>query len=260
MKRSISIKSMERGSIYNLVIFLFGLLFVLGGIIIKENNVLETVLLSIGTSLVATSIAAYINSKYIIHNSKLKTVVEQWKLEDIYESKAKMNEKSNNCLEKCKKNIDIIAIGMENFLAKKGTLLEELLQNGVKMRIITCDPSSLFLGRREEDEQGKNIGKMKLDIEKLQSWIKKQIGLQRNIEVRYYESYPAFSYLRIDNNLFWSDNLCKMPSQQSMAFEFYKNGKGFRYYSQYFEKIWGSDLCLKEEQLNSVVEKRNKTV
>lgn len=249
MKENISIKRMERGSKCNLVILLLGLLLVFAGITVKGNSVFETVLLSVGTSLVATSIATYVNSKYVIHNSKLKVVVEQWKLENIYESKAKMNEKSNMCLENCKKSIDIIAIGMENFLAKKGTLLEELLKRGVTIRIITCNPSSVFVGRREEDEQGKNIGKMSLDIEKLRDWVRKQIELQNKIEVKYYVSYPAFSYLRVDNNLFWSDNLCKMPSQQSMAFEFYKNGKGFDYYSQYFETLWESDLCLKEEQL-----------
>lgn len=239
------------GYLTNVVIFLLGIIIVLLGIFLKGDkvdDVYSTILLSVGTSIIATSIVTYINSRYIIHNNMLKAIIEEWKLEGVYESKAVMNKKSNECLDACKEYVDIIAIGMENFLANKGKALEGLLKNGVRIRVITCDPSSESLERREIDELGRCTGKMQLDIENLQNWIKRQENERYDIHVKYYVSYPAFSYLRIDKNVFWSDNLCKMPSQQSMAFEFIKGGKGFDYYSEYFEKLWESDLCFGAEE------------
>lgn len=86
-------------------------------------------------------------------------MIHDWKLKRIFETKAKMNEYSNEYLEKAKSNIDIVAIGMSNFLSLKRELLEKKLSQNVQIRIISCDNVEM-LKQREKDETIDGNGKV----------------------------------------------------------------------------------------------------
>jgi hypothetical protein len=157
-----------------------------------------------------------------------------------------MNIEANNLLSKAKKQIDILAIGMSNYLADQRQELEDRFKSGVVIRILSCDPDSEMLTKREADESldgsSPSLGKMKSEIIDLTKWVaslKSKCPERKDfISIRYINSYPAFAYQRIDSHCFWGPNLYFKPSQQSIAWSFKEPGNGFSYFSNYFDKLW----------------------
>ena len=235
----------------NFVVGLIGIILVLLGNIPIFSDVIKSVLLSIGCSLIATCLATWISSYYILESSEKSHLLLSWKCNNIYETKSLMNNTSNNYLDKAKTNIDIVATGMANFLNVKGDLLEKKAKSGVSIRIISCgNLKMLFQRERDEslDFEYPSSCKMELEVIKLSEWVEKISNNNGKLEIKYLDSYPSFSYLRIDNNLFFGPNLPLYKSQQNCAIEFDIMGKGGEYFSNYFEKLWSSDntICSKE--------------
>lgn len=157
-----------------------------------------------------------------------------------------MNIQSNKCLERAKKQVDIIAVGMSTFLNYKRGLLEQKLREGVKIRIISCNNIEM-LRQRESDEsftgKSKPIDTMKTEVETLKTWVDKSKSIG-NISIKFQQSYPGYSYLRIDDRVFWGPNLPLYKSQQNMAFEFGIHGEGGEYLTEFFESLWNNkELC-----------------
>lgn len=233
----------------NILIGMVGLILVLTAIIFHLSIILQNVLLSVGCSLIATSIATWLTSFYLINNNEVKEIINIWKLKGIYETKAEMNIKSNECLESAKNEIDIIAIGMANFLSYKRNLLEKKARNGVKIRIISCDNLTM-LKQREKDEtisgNGDVIGTMESEVEALTKWVSDVINKEGDVSIKYHSTYPGFSYLRIDDNIFFGPNLPLYKSQSNLALEFNIRGKGGHYLKEYFDSLWSNDnICSK---------------
>lgn len=199
--------------------------------------------------MIATSIATWITSFYIISNNETKEMIHDWKLKRIFETKAKMNEYSNEYLEKAKSNIDIVAIGMSNFLSLKRELLEKKLSQNVQIRIISCDNIEM-LKQREKDEtidgNGKVSGKMKNEVEELTQWVNKASKIGK-VEIKYHSTYPGFTYLRIDDSIFFGPNLPLYKSQLNLAFEFYIKGEGGKKLNEYFENLWNNENMCSDE-------------
>lgn len=235
------------GSIINILTGLVGIIILLCAIILKNKLIIDdtihTIMLSIGTSIIASSVVSWIGEKYLFESKRINDIIKIWKLYGFYETKAKMNIDSNECLENCSGAIDIIAEGMYNFLSAKSFLLEKLMENGVKIRIISCD-NAVMLKRKSEDE---SFGKGGADTEiwkilnlkhTVDSWKEKKY----QVELKFHSSYPAFSYLRIDSFIFVSPNLWMHPSQQTFAISFIQEGKGANYFKREFENLWRSQF------------------
>ncbi len=231
----------------NIIIGLIGAMMVLSAVIIKEKEVLYTVLLSVGSSMIATSIATWLTSYYIINNNEIKEIITAWKLKAMFRTKSEMNMSSNKCLDTAKEYIDIIAIGMANFLSSKGNVLEKKAIDGVQIRIISCNNLEM-LEQREKDETvgggGKVIDVMKNEVIALSEWVQRVNNQGGKISIKYHSTYPGFSYLRIDDSLFFGPNLPLYKSQTNFALEFDINGEGGRYFEKYFDSLWtNSNLC-----------------
>lgn len=237
----------------NWFIIAIGIILILVAVIFQDNTFLNTLFISIGCSILATGIVTHITTALMISRRDKKEILDEWQLQAIFPTKAKMNERSNECLEEAKYNIDIIAIGMVNFLNVKKQLLEQKVKKNVQIRIISCD-NLIMLEQREKDESPSKTPSnvMKSQVEELTKWV---YGLaNNNIKIKYHSTYPGFSYLRIDNHVFWGPNLPLYLSQQNFAFEFSIKGKGGKYLNEYFEKLWNDSnicsniMCFKEEQ------------
>lgn len=109
----------------NTIVGVIGLVLVLLILIPNLDDKLCNIFLSVGCSLMATSIATFIATICITNQNEIKEMILGWKLKYIYKTKTEMNKKSNDCLDAAKKHIDIIAIGMSNFLSYKGDILEK---------------------------------------------------------------------------------------------------------------------------------------
>ena len=60
---------------------------------------------------------------------------------------------------------------------------------------------------------------------------------------------PLDFYCKIDDNLYVGPYLYGKESQQTISYRFSPNGKGFKYYSNYFETLWNSPMM---KELNEV--------
>lgn len=226
----------------NCLIISIGIIVILVAVFLQKNIFWNTLLISIGSSILATGIVTYITTVLVISRRDKKEIIDEWGLQAIFSTKAKMNERSNECLEEAKHNIDIIAVGMVNFLNVKKQLLEEKVNKNVQIRIISCD-NIIMLKQREKDESPSQIPSnvMKGQVEELTKWV---CSLANNIKIKYHSTYPGFSYLRIDNHVFWGPNLPLYLSQQNFAFEFSIKGEGGKYLAEYFERLWhDKNIC-----------------
>lgn len=247
----------NHGKGINLLVGVIGGALILVGILIIKCAVVSTVLLSIGTSMVATAIVTRINSAYMLKTQDMENLISIWQLHNIYETKNDMNTRdANDALEQCTQSIDIIGEGLSSYIAAKGDLLKDkITDHNVKVRIISCD-SEEMLKQRFCDELGDTAGDDSAvqKVIKLDEWvekIQKELGINKdNIQIRYHSSYPGFSYLKIDSMVFVSVNLLQKPSQQSFAISFTAGGKGGLYFIQYFHNLWNnSDFVHKECRL-----------
>lgn len=231
----------------NLITFLFGFGFILISILIGVSKPIGVVLISIGTSIVASSIVVYLSSKYLFKQNKIKDIIEQWGLINIYRTRAEMNLSCNLELDKVNDRIDIIAFGLKGFRERHSTLITQKVKRGLKIRIISINPNSNFLMQREKDEN-EIEGQIKNTIIKLNEWIDElkthQVQLGQ-VQIKFYDTLPFDFYFRIDNNIFIGPYLYGVSSQQTISFEFSNNSQGFEYYTTYFESIWNDTNLLR---------------
>ena len=226
----------------NLIILLIGLLFVILGSlsVLFWNTAVGNCVVSVGASLIATSIATWLTSHYIVESNTVKDIINHWKLKNIYESKTQMNITSNECLDKAKRQLDIIAVGMASFLNVKRDVLESKAISGVKIRIISCNNAEM-IDQREKDETfdgaGKTNDRMKEEVKDLSKWVEDLKASGGSVEIKYHSTYPGFSYLRIDDNVFFGPNFPLYKSQLNFAMQFNVRGEGGIYLDKYFNKL-----------------------
>ena len=144
---------------------------------------------------------------------------------------------------------------MSNFLSYKGKILREKSMSGVKIRIISCNNFEM-LKQREKDEAIDPtfvpIGIMEKEVRQLSSWVQQAQKDGCKIELKYHNSYPGFSYLRIDSHVFFGANLPLIKSQQIFAFEFQNNGEGGIFLNSYFNDLWeNKKICSNDIDSNS---------
>lgn len=223
----------------NLIAFISGIFAVVIGIFCSNN--IQTIFISIGTSIVASSVVAFLSGRYLIRKSKVKDIMERWGLEGIYETRSEMNESSSNTyLNIIEKEMNIIALGMRSFRDAKGSLIKEKVTKGVCIRILTLNPESPFVKQREKDEN-KVQDEIKKTILDLIDWVDELKAIAPNgdnIQIKFYDTYPLDSYLRIDNHVYIGPNMYKKISQQTISYEFKGNSLGYLYYSKYFDALW----------------------
>ena len=245
----------------NFFVGALGIILVLIGIIVQTcaepgeaSSIASMLLYSVGASVFSSSIVTTMNYQYLVDTREINKILAEWRLYDLYETKAIMNERdADNALISCKKTIDIIAEGMSNYIAVQGSNLINALDRNVKIRIISCDSEQMLAVRaKDESLYGQGDGKNSVQhVKDLVKWIDrvKSENPSRNIEIRFHSSYPGLSYLKLDSIIFIGVNLWKRQSQQSFALSFIDNGKGSEYFQNYFESLWSGDFVHKECQL-----------
>ena len=236
-------------SLINLVIGCIGVICLLVALF-TENEDGRNILLSIGCSLIASTVVSYLTSKYLVRMSRIKNIVEHWGLEAIYETRQKMNQSTDIAFESLEKNLDIVAWGLKSFRDAKDKIVREKVKRGLKIRFVTLHPDSKYVKQREIDEK-EAPGQIKHTILNLQAWIEDLRTIapkSENIQVKYYDSLPEDFYFRVDNRIFIGPYLYGISSQQTISYEFKAPAKGVTYYKDYFERLWNDpEFCVKPE-------------
>ncbi len=207
----------------------------------------QTILISVACSMIASALISLLISYFLEQNEYKYNVIDEWGINEIG-IRATINNTINENLEQSKNSMDIIALGMQNFLAAKGDLLRKKVKSGFHIRILTLDPESKEVINREKAENV-NIGTIKRSIENLIDWCK-MVDAEKNktgqIELRVYDSQMLDTYQKIDDDVFVGPHLYHKPSQQTITFYFCKNSRGAIYYQDIFKSLWNNEQFCKK--------------
>lgn len=225
----------------NLVSFLIGIVLTLAGIgFFTANATFNTVILSLGTSIVATSIIAFLNTTYTAYQLEIADLASTWRLQGLFKTRAEMNDASNRALAKLSKNLDITAYGLKQFRQTQETVLVNRVRAGAQVRILTPRPDSEFVKQRAKDE-GEPVDQIALSIRALIDWKNALSGpVKANIKIKTYDAIPLDFYFRVDDLVFVGPYHHGLASQQTPSMSFAYGGVGYRYYDEYFERLWNN--------------------
>jgi len=227
----------------NIIILCVGLILILIGLLqIPEKT--STLLTNIGVSILASGIIALFtiltlnDENFQIENN----LQSKWGIEEIYATRSEMNSHTASVFPSMKKEYQQIAFGVKSLRDAYNDLFIEKAKKGLKIKFITLHPNSIFIQEREKIEN-KQKGDIRKTIIDLIIWIKKLQGVSKkpsNIQIEFYDSLPLDFYCKIDNNLYIGPYLYGKESQQTISYRFNSRGKGYDYYTRYFNSLWNS--------------------
>lgn len=226
------------GKLVNLFVGAVGIILILISILPFVKDPTNTILLSIGTSILATAIVTWLNARYLISQNSTISMTEKWGLEGIYEVRAHINTYTNKALLHANK-LDICAMGLKGFRDAQGKNIASRVSRGMKLRILTLDPENPYLSEIDRKE-GLAIGSTKATVESLILWVKQLQHRQLKdgqVEIKTYMDYPHDFYFCIDGTVFIGPYESK-TSQQTITYRYNAHGHGARYYSDNFERFW----------------------
>ncbi|MBH0087659.1 hypothetical protein [Pseudoalteromonas sp. NSLLW218] len=236
---------MKRQNIVQVLILLLGLILMLSAFIVENSNT-NTILLSIGCSIISVVIINFVDYHITLPEKKTTEIVNNWKLISIFETKQSMNKEANICLEKAKK-LDIAALGCKGLLNYCGDTIKERLNDGLEIRFLIPKKHSAYIHQREKDE-GASKDEINNNLEFLVSWSTKTIkDLDLNpsqIVIKEYDHLPIESIMKVDKNLFTGPFMVDKVSQLTMAYQYRKGGIGYEYYEKYFDSIWSKSTSI----------------
>ena len=130
----------------------------------------DNILLSIGCSLIASGLVILMHDFFV--ERKKVSMLDEWKIERIFSTRAEKNAESDPELVKAKYRVDAIAFGLGSFRSKQTPKVETCLRKGVNFRIITMMPDSPYAAERDKEEN-KNNGTTSYSIQQLVEWADK---------------------------------------------------------------------------------------
>ena len=222
----------------NLVVGLIGAMLILVGVLIGTERIIAIILLSIGTSIFASAIVTGLNSRYLLEKSNAARLVEQWGIEQVYETRAEINAETNELL-KTTKELDICAMGLKGFRDAQGDLIKSRIAAGMILHILTLSPTCDYLARIDEEE-GLVEGSTKASIESLLRWVDELKKTQLNdnqICIRFYNNYPYDFYFCLDGVVFTGPYQPK-TSQQTITYKYCAHSHGAQLFRNYFNMLW----------------------
>jgi nucleoside 2-deoxyribosyltransferase len=174
--------------------------------------------------------------------------VGAWGLVGIFGTRQEMNIRVDSLFSELHDNLDICAFGLKSFRDAKSHIVRQKVRDGLRLRILCPHPESAFLCQRESDENALS-GEIKKRIHDLTKWIHRlqAISPQReSVALKYYDSLPLDFYWHQQNWLFVGPYLQGRGSQQTITYEFAKGGRGYAYFTEYFQELWEDDVFAKE--------------
>ena len=134
-----------------------------------------------------------------------------------------------------------------------GKRIENCLKQGVQIRLMTMDPDGQFIAAREKEEDAAPDG-IKSTITDMILWADdlNEKNYRGKIIIKGYNSMTLDYYWRVDNELYVGPYWYGYKSSDTITYKFASKGKGFKHYSEYFEKLWDdTDLSVVLTKIDS---------
>ena len=228
---------------YNIKAIVVALLVLLTGFALTIADIYwikssSHVWISIGCSLVASALVILLNT-FLVDVTKYNPL-DDWKLKTITSTRAEINSDCEIEMEHAKHRVDIVAFGLRSFRTthSEQKILSQL-RKGINYRILTMNPESTFIPAREYEENNKNI---KDSINDLIEWADNlnSKSSRGKIIIKGYSSMTLDFYWRVDNVVYIGPYWNGYESQQTITYKYIKGGKGFKTYTEYFQKLWNN--------------------
>lgn len=237
MKVKINLKSI----IAALIILAVGVFIALMDVFVWKST--SAIVLNIGCSFISSALVAIV-TVLLVERQKISPI-EEWKMEKIYSTRTERNSEADPNIQNAKYRIDGIAFGLSTFRTMYGKKIEQCLQKGVQIRLLTMDPDGHFISFREEEEKTA-AGGIKDTITDMIKWANalNQNNTKGKIVIKGYKSMTLDYYWRVDDDLYVGPYWYGYKSSDTITYKFVANGRGFQHYSDYFETLWeDKDLC-----------------
>ena len=227
------------------LVFLFGVIFVFWGIDVREDIIKNTILVSVGTSLIAGGIVAildlfsnvgreqvYRNIDNIILNAGVESTYNKRDLDEY-----------DLLIESAQKSIDVMGYSLRGFYQSyKDILLKKIEQNReFKIRILLVDPDSMSSKWRENNEDGKYKGVYKESLEVLKLGFAGRV----NIEIRVIDIPLGHMIYRIDDVMYVGPYFYEKNSKSTNTIRLNKEGWLFKEYQYEFDSMWTDSKSIK---------------
>lgn len=209
------------------------------------------VLMGIGCGILSTVLVTVILLALIPDLSDEKKELEEWGIVEIHP------ERSSARIDSKKLPKDILyfsAFGLSHFraAANMDTELISSIQRGLKVRILTMDPNSIYLLEQEIFENNKEIRK---DIEDLIKWVDRirdycntsrgAKSAKGSIELEFYNSLPLDFFCRADEMVYVGPYIPGKPSGETITYRYRADSNGGKYYIGIFDRIWNNESTVK---------------
>ena len=217
------------------VVVLVGVLLCINDLYWQKTD--SKIWISVGCSLIASGLVIILTT--LLVDKEKQNPLEEWKIDKIYMTRAEKNADSDPKLDNAKKCVDGIAFGLSKFRSQQNERVIKCLQRGIYFRFITMNPKSKFVEQRDIEENDV-AGKIEKSINDLITWAndlnsKKYPG---RILIKGYDCMTLDFYWRVDDELYIGPYLLGKDSSITVTYKFLEKGKGFKYYSDYFEQLW----------------------
>lgn len=221
-----------------ILLLVFGIILVWWGIDVHEQIVKNTVLLSIGTSLVAGGIVAILDlfriaSQEQVYNN-IDNLIIKAGIDNVYE-KRDLDE-YDSLIKNARNSIDVLGYSLRAFYQSyKEILLEKSSKHpNFTVRILLIEPDSMSSRYRENNEDGKVTGIYKKSIDV----IKEGFANCPNIKIRTIDIPIGNMIYRIDDTMYVGPYFYKRNSKSTHTIKLNKNGWLYEEYQQEFDKMW----------------------
>ena len=220
------------------LVFLFGLIFVFWGIDVHEELIKNTILVSVGTSLIAGGIVAALDlfrnvgREHVYHN--IDNIVLKAGIENVY-SKRDLDE-YDALINHAKKSIDVMGYSLRGFYQSyKDIILEKADRNSdFTVRILLVDPASPSSKWRENNEDGQVRGTYQKSLEV----IKQGFSNKANIEIKVIDIPLGHMIYRIDDVMYVGPYFYEKNSKSTNTLRLSKEGWLFKEYQSEFDNMW----------------------
>lgn len=220
------------------LLLLFGIVFIFWGIDVHEQIIKNTILMSVGTSLLAGGIAAAFDllrnagQEQVYHN--IDNVILKAGVENIFE-KRDLDE-YDHLIKNAKNSIDVSGYSLRGFYQSyKDILIEKVSRNSnFSIRLLLVDPDSMSSRYRENNEDGEVTGIYKQSF----SVLKAGFSNYPNIEIRTIDIPIGYMVYRIDDVMYVGPYFYKKNSKSTNTIKLAKNGWLYKEYQKEFDNMW----------------------
>lgn len=222
----------------NIIILLVGIVLLMGSMLCKENSNPNIIFLSIGTSVIAASIVAFLD---MLRGEAVREVYDrvdeiiiEGGIDKIYHRRDL--DEYKDLVHKAKKSIDITGYSLKGFYeSNKDEILKKCLNNpDFLVRIILVNPNSNFSIERDVEENFGNPGMFKVTFDNLKNWSDKV----SNIQIRLINSQLSDMIYRIDDYMYTGPYFYKKSSKETYTNKLNKKGWLFKAYQENFDEMW----------------------